>query len=125
MKRTQRGMTLIGFLMVLVVAGIFAYLAMKIVPMYIEYFAVKDAAEGVAQESGVTEMDATRIENLFFRRLDVSYADSVKPENVKIVRKDAGFVLTVDYEVRKPLVSNIDIIGHFELTKEIKRSSGD
>lgn len=125
MKRTQRGMTLIGFLMVLVVAGIFAYMAMKVVPMYIEYFAVKDAAEGVAQESGVTEMDATRIENLFFRRLDVSYADSVKRENVKIVRKDAGFVLTIDYEVRKPLVSNLDIVGHFELTKEIKRSSGD
>lgn len=125
MKRTQRGITLLGFLMVLVVGGIFAYMAMRIVPMYIEYFAVKDAANGLADESGITEMDAMKIRDLFFRRLDVSYAESVEPQDVKITRKDAGFVLNVEYEVRRPLVSNLDIVGHFEVTKEIARGRGD
>ncbi|HZH44366.1 MAG TPA: DUF4845 domain-containing protein [Lysobacter sp.] len=125
MKRSQSGMTLLGFLMVLAVLGVFAYLGMKVVPMYIEYFAVKDAAEGIAHEADPSSLDATKIENLFFRRLDVSYADNVKPENVSIVRKEAGFVLTVDYEVRRPLIANLDVVGHFQYTKELKRGGGD
>ena len=47
MKRTQRGMTLIGFIIVLAVVGIFAYVAMKLVPMYSEYYAVKSALMGL------------------------------------------------------------------------------
>ena len=33
MKRTQGGMTLIGFVIVLAVVGLFAYVGMKLVPM--------------------------------------------------------------------------------------------
>ncbi len=36
MKRTQSGMTLIGFIVVLGVVGLFAYIGMKLVPMYSE-----------------------------------------------------------------------------------------
>ena len=34
MKRTQGGMTLIGFVIVLGVIGFLAYIAMRLVPMY-------------------------------------------------------------------------------------------
>ena len=34
MKRKQGGMTLIGFIIVLALLGFFAYIAMKLVPMY-------------------------------------------------------------------------------------------
>jgi type II secretory pathway pseudopilin PulG len=34
MKRTQGGMTLIGFIIVLALVGFFAYIAMKLVPIY-------------------------------------------------------------------------------------------
>ena len=38
MKRTQSGITFIGFLVVLAVAGFFAYVGMKLFPMYQEYY---------------------------------------------------------------------------------------
>ena len=37
MKRTQRGITLLGFIIVLAVVGFFAYVGMKLFPMYSEY----------------------------------------------------------------------------------------
>ena len=49
----------------------------------------------------------------------------MKPEHVKIVRKDAGYVMTVDYEVRKPLIANLDVVGKFDATKELRRGGGD
>lgn len=121
MKRTQRGMTLIGFILVLAVAGVFIYMGMKLIPMYSEYYAVKQAMESMSKEAGMAESDAAKIKDLFFRRLYTSYAENVKPENVKLLRKDSGWMMTVDYEVRRPLIANIDVVGHFKAEKEIKR----
>jgi hypothetical protein len=125
MKRSQSGMTLIGFVIALAVAGVFAYMGMKVIPMYSEYYAVKQALGGLAGESGVSQMDPIRIRDLFFRRLYISYAENVKPENVKLVRKEAGWMMTVDYEVRRPLIANLDVVGKFHAEKELARVAAD
>ena len=57
MKRAQGGMTLIGFIIVLAVAGVFIYMGMKVVPMYSEYYAVKQSLEGLAGEPGIANLD--------------------------------------------------------------------
>ena len=124
MKRTQKGMTLIGFIIVLAVVGVFAYVGMKVVPMYLEYFAVKQALDGLAKE-GVAEVDGAKVRDLFFRRLDVSYADNVKHEHVKLQRRDAGWLMTVNYEIRKPLIANLDVVGKFHAEKNLGRMAGD
>ena len=120
MKRAQQGMTLIGFILVLAVAGVFIYMGMKLIPMYSEYYSVKQAMEGLSQE-GAGGYDAAKVKDYFFRRLYTSYSENVKPENVKLVRKDTGWMMTVDYEVRRPLIANIDVVGRFKAEKELKR----
>jgi len=116
MRRGQQGLTLIGFMLVLVVAGCVAYLAMRIVPMYLEYFQVVKAMEGVAQEPGIETMDPDRIHNLLGRRFNIGYVETIDHKDVKIIRDTNGMRLTVDYDVRKPVVSNIDLIAHFQKT---------
>ncbi len=125
MKRTQRGMTLISFIVVLAVVGVFIFMGMKLIPMYSEYYSLKQALAGLAKEPGITENDPAKIKDLLFRRLDISYVESIKPADVKIVRKDAGYLMTVDYEVRKPLISNIDVVGRFDATQELRRGAVD
>ena len=121
MKRTQGGMTRVGFIIVLAVAGVFIYMGMKVIPMYSEFYAVKEALQGLAGEPEIASKDPAEIEKLFFRRLDISYADTVEPEHVKIVRKDAGYLMTVKYEVRTPLIANLDVVGRFDAEKELRR----
>ena len=121
MKRTQRGMTLIGFIITLAVVGVFVYMGMKTIPMYSEFYAVKQALNGLATEPGVTDKDPAKIKDLFFRRLYISYADNIKAEHVKVVRKEAGYLMTVEYEVRKPLIANLDVVGKFKAEKELRR----
>ena len=119
MKRTQGGMTLIGFILTLAVAGIFIYVGMKVIPMYSEYYAVKKSLDGLALEPGIANAPPDRIRNLFFRRLYVNYSENVKPENVKIERREGGWLMTVRYEVRRPLISNLDVVGNFEAAKNL------
>ena len=125
MKRTQSGMTLIGFVVVLAVVGLFAFVAMKLVPMYSEYYAVKQALKGLAAEPGIADQDPAKIQDSFFRRLYISYAEDVKPEHVKIKRIDAGWQMDVNYEVRKPIISNLDVVGKFSATENLTNRGPD
>lgn len=123
MKRGQQGMTLVSFILVLAVVGVFVYMGMKLIPMYSEFFSVKKALEGMAAEAGMADNDPEKIKDLFFRRMDVNYADDLKPENVKLKRKDAGWLMTVEYDVQRPLIANLDVVGHFKAEKEFRRAA--
>ena len=123
MKRTQGGMTLIGFVIVLGVIGFFAYIAMRLVPMYSEYYADKQALKGLEAEPGIANRDPAKIQDLFFRRLYISYAENVKPANVEIERIESGWEMHVVYEVRKPLVGNLDVVGKFDVTERLTNQS--
>ena len=121
---TQRGMTLTSFLTVLIVVGFFIYIGMKLFPMYQEYYAVRSAAKSLANEPGVGDMDPSKIESLFFKRLYINYSENVKEENVKIERIDSGWNMKVNYEVRRSLVGNLDVVGVFDISQDLTRHGG-
>ena len=123
MHKKQRGLTLIGFVMVLALLGFFAYVGMKLFPVYGEYYSVVQAMKGVQSEAGVAQMSPAKIEDLLFRRFYISYVESVKPENVRVLRKD-GLVLHVKYEVRRPLIYNLDFVASFDKSVDLTRQGG-
>ena len=56
----QKGVSLTGLILVLMVLGLFALLAIKIVPSYIEFRAVRDGvARAKAAGGSVTDMQRT------------------------------------------------------------------
>ena len=123
MKQKQRGMTMLGFLITLAVVMFFLYCGMKIVPMYTEYYSVKKALAGLAAEPGIATKSKEQVRDLFFRRLYMSYANNVKSDALKIESTDQGLMLTVDYEQRRELLANLDVVGKFHAQQELKRGS--
>lgn len=119
----QRGVTFIGFVMLLAIVGFFAYAAMRLVPIYTEYYAVTSAMRAVAAENGAAEMQPGDIRNMLLKRFDVSYVSSVRPNDIRISR-DRNPSITIAYEVRKPFISNIDIVVSFSHTLELNRGAG-
>jgi hypothetical protein len=115
-------MTLLGFVIVLAVVGFFAYVAMRLFPMYQEYYSVRSAMKGLADEPGIGTQDPARIQDLFFRRLYINYSENVKKEHVKLRRVDNGWEMNVQYEVRRPLVGNLDVVGKFQSTQMLTRA---
>lgn len=126
MKHRQAGITLISFILTLAVAGVFIYVGMKLLPMYNEFFSVKKALASLAAEPGIAQEGTPQIRDKFFKRLYISYSDNVQPAHVKLVRKDAGWLMTVDYEVRRPVIGNLDVVGRFHAEQELSRKlAGD
>ena len=112
--RKQKGMSLVGFLIVLAMVVFFAYLGMRVTPIYLEFYSVKNAMNGVANEPGSANFSPFDIKDKMLSRLYVSYTDgNVGVEDIKVVRNN-GVFLQVNYEVRKPVMGNLDVIATFD-----------
>lgn len=115
---TQAGLTLMSFLIVLVVVGFFIFIGMKLFPVYNEYWSVSTDMKGLAAEPGVKQLSPEQVRDRLFRRFDISYVDSVKPQDVKVTRQN-GYQLQVAYEVRRNLMYNLDFVAVFDKTVEL------
>jgi hypothetical protein len=112
--RKQNGLSIIGFLIVLSLIIFFAYIGMRITPVYLEYYAVVSAMNGVASERGSAQYTPFDLRRKTLDRLYLSYAaNNVKEEHIKVVRRN-GIQLRVAYEVRKPLIGNLDVVASFD-----------
>jgi Domain of unknown function (DUF4845) len=121
MNRKQSGMTMLGFLITLSVIMFFLYCGMKVVPMYTEFYSVKKSLAGLAAEPGITSKSKEQVRDLFFRRLYMSYANNVKTDALKIEATDQGLMMTVEYEQRRELLANLDVVGKFHAQQELVR----
>ena len=110
----QKGMSLVGFLVVLAMVVFVAYLGMRIMPIYLEFYSVKQAMNGIADESGSANFSPFDIKQKMLNRLYVSYSDgTVGVEDIKVVRNN-GVWLQVKYERREPVLGNMDVIAAFD-----------
>lgn len=114
MRRNQRGMTLMGFIIGLVVAAFFVYMGMVLFPAYNEYNGVKKAMDSVAASANPNETNEGQIAKDLDKQFLVGYVETITGRDVKIVRQKTGNLLTADYEVRKPFVYNIDFAIKFK-----------
>ena len=123
----QRGITLIGFIIVLVVIGFFAYMGMVIGPAYSEYYGVRKAMNFVAAEASPNQPDMEAVRKGLDRQFNVGYVENVTGKDAKLVRdKVRGNLLELQYEVRKPFVYNIDFIMKFAYTTPLgSKTAGD
>ena len=66
-------------------------------------------------------MTAQNIKRSIQNSLWASYAsNNIKPEHIRISKKSGGVNVRVAYEIRKPFLGNIDIIGSFDKSVVLK-----
>lgn len=118
LKRTQRGITMIGFLFVAIVFIAVAVLTMKLLPAYTEFFSVKKILATMGQDSALKSKSNAEIREDFGRRAGVGYVTVVKPEDISIDRKGGSPVVSVDYEFRTPLIANVSMVVDFSASSD-------
>jgi len=112
--RKQRGLTLIGFIIVLAIGLFVAYTGMRVAPMYLEYNAVISSLDTLRSTPGASSMAPAKIRQNLTNSLWVNYASrNIRREHIHVKRDKSGVTVTIAYEVRKPWVGNLDIVGKF------------
>jgi len=115
----QRGMTAIGWLLVLGLIAFFTLITLRLVPMYLEYAKVVSTLESLQSEPGISNMSKPEIVNIITKRFDVNDVRKVDPKTV-LVSKDRGMLkIGFKYERREHVISNIDVVGTFDKQVEV------
>jgi Tfp pilus assembly major pilin PilA len=127
MRSKVKGITLIGFAIVLCVLGFFAYLAMRLVPMYVEYMGVVKTMELERKEPGVAQRSLEEIRRDMSLKFTTQYVDdaSVPPTAITLKKEATGATLRVAYEKRVPFMYNIDLIGTFDRSVSLTNAGGE
>ena len=118
MRSRQSGMSLIAYLIVLALVGFIIYLGMKIGPTYLEYYTLRKAVDRVAAEAEAADIGSIR--SKMERQMTIDYAE-FKPEFVTVQRDNNQLNLVLNYEIRKPLVYNLDFVAKFQHSAPIRR----
>lgn len=118
MHQRQRGISFIGFIVVLCVVGFFLFLGMKIGPTYLEYYTIRGAVDKIASEAQTPDIKAIR--DALDKQMKIDYAASYRPEFVRVVREGDAVNLVLLYEIRKPLIYNLDFVAKFEYSAPIR-----
>jgi hypothetical protein len=116
MQHKSRGITLIGFIILLCVLGFFAYMAMRLIPVYVEYFGVVKAMEQVRSEPGSAQKSLDEIRRDMSFKFSTQYVDdaNVPPSAISLKREAGAATLRVAYERRMPFLYNIDLVARFD-----------
>lgn len=114
MKSRQAGISLIGFLIVLLVIGFFGFMVMKLFPAYSEAMGVSKALSQEASD-GVDGKSLAEIRNQMSIKFDNQYVDekNVPLSAITLQKGASGMELHVDYDRDIPFIYNIDFLVHF------------
>ena len=117
-RKEQQGMTLVGWLIVLVLVGSAALLVLRVVPVYLESFKVERAMQSVAEEPGIAGMSKRQIYKKFISRMDVEDVDRFSERNIHkfmtVQKQGPKVTLTLKYQNVTPLIHNISLQFDFE-----------
>ncbi|MDN5924058.1 MAG: DUF4845 domain-containing protein [Xanthomonadales bacterium] len=125
--KKQSGMTLIGFIFILIIAAFFALMAMRLVPSYVEYFGVVKAMNALAAEPGSAQMSLAKVRRDLDFKASFQYVDDNTlggNQTVKLDHANGKANLVVDYNKKIPFLYNISFLVHFAKTVPLSGASG-
>jgi len=110
----QRGAGLGGILLGVALLGFLAMIAVKLVPPYLEFSTVKSIMEEAATDPALVGKGRREVTSSIDKKLYINSIKDVGAADFEIKKGRLGSDLSVDYEVRQPLVANVDVVIRFQ-----------
>lgn len=120
--KKQRGLSLLGLLIIGALVGFFVLLGIKCIPAYTEYFGVKNAITALIKESA--SVPPQEIRKSFDTRGNIE-GYSVKGEDLDIDQTPNGTTIGVEYDREVPVVANISLKIHFTVSQSTAGKSAE
>lgn len=113
MRKSQRGVTLIGWIFLLLPLAVVGYAAVRLVPVYKNYMGVASSLEKVAKQQGGGTPDPNGIRGSLEKFFDTNYVDHPTVKEIEITRTGEGWAVIADYDDSVPLFGNLNLVAHF------------
>ncbi len=119
LKGKQSGTSVTGWIFYIAVGLFFLLLGFTLIPSYIQFQSVSGIMDDMATQ-GLGKATPKQIKDAFARGLNINSVYDFDYDTLKITRiKNGGMQMDLEYEDRKPMVGNIDVILSFQKTTEL------
>jgi Tfp pilus assembly protein PilE len=109
--KSQRGITLIGMVVVCIVIVLVAIGGLKIAPAYIEYLTIRKAIVAIARANSKSTVAEVRY--AFQLRSAIDSIDAIGPGDLEVTKEGNDIVVSVAYPKRIPLFGNVSLVIDF------------
>ena len=126
MRSKQRGVTLIGWILLLTPWAICGYAGIRLAPIYLNYMKVARTLEQVkADFKGAAPGDAGAVRTSLEKRLFIESVDFPDVKDLKVTRNGRAWVVQAAYDDQAPLFSNVSILVTFDKSVTIGSEGGE
>lgn len=121
-KGRQRGMTLIGGLILLVLVGGWVYAAIRVVPAYIEDGEIGTTLKGVKNDART--LPIIDIQRELVDQLNINSINDVQASDFKFTMNDGRLTISINHPIEKSFIGNLSFVIHSRHSITVTRSGG-
>ena len=118
--RRQRGLTAISWILIIALGAFLGLIALKLIPIYLQAFNISTVVRQLPDEPFIGDKGPDEIRRSLIARLKINSVYDFNPKNIVIKKGLNSYLVDVSYEVREPVLGNVDIIVSFSNQVEIK-----
>lgn len=122
MIRRQRGVTFIGWLILLIPVAILGYVGIRLVPIYLNYMRVAHSVEQTATDMKADDaatLTPLLIRAALARHFDIESITFPDIKDVAVTRDGTGWTIEAKFEDSAPLFGNISLVVDFDKVGKI------
>ncbi|HXY95721.1 MAG TPA: DUF4845 domain-containing protein [Steroidobacteraceae bacterium] len=123
MRFRQRGVTLIGWIVLLTPLAIVGYAGVRLMPVYLNYMKVVRALNLVASDASGNN-DPRAIRSTIDKHFEIDMVDYPTSKDIKVTRNGGGWDVEAAYDDEAPLFANISLHVVFDKTVHTGGAAG-
>jgi hypothetical protein len=105
MHNGQRGISIMGLLTVLIILGVLALFAMRVIPSFLEFRTAKTAIELIARST----QNPGDVRRAFENRAAIDNIQTIRPQDLEITREGNQVVIAFAYRKEVPLFGAVGL----------------
>ncbi len=117
----QAGITALGFILLALFIGLFAFASIRLTPVYLNYMKVAGVLEGVFKEFDSQNPSRSAIVTSIRRRFDVESVSIITSRDIKVINEGGGFKVEAVYDHTTPFIGNVSFTVHFDKRVTVRR----
>ncbi|HYM29445.1 MAG TPA: DUF4845 domain-containing protein [Steroidobacteraceae bacterium] len=122
MRNRQRGVTALGWLILLTPFAIVIYAGIRLTPIYLNYMKVAKAMDQAGSELKSGGANPTSIKGAIDKHFEIDMVEYPSTRDMKVTKDGSDWVVECQYDDEAPLISNVSL--HVTFDKVVKIGGG-
>lgn len=116
----QRGVSLSGLMVAVVILIFVALMGMKVFPSVTEYLQIKKAIKSVAQSGELKSASVAEVRKAFSKYQEIDNFKKVGPADIDVTKEGGELLITFAYQDKIPLFANVSLLIDYEASSAAK-----